>query len=288
MNRSQQDVTTYYEQKWPTFAKWMHAEQTQGIHMGYYERGIKTYNEAILNMNRFAGTLLNLKTSAKKHILDAGCGVGGTTLYLAQTYPNTHVEGIDVTPSQIKRAKTNAQHANVHNVTFSQGDSTQTQYPDASFDGILALESINYTTQLQKFTKEMYRLLKPKGRLVLIDGFRMKPLKSDITKIIYDSWRRAQNNVNIHELSSIMKQLSIDGFLVLQEKDLSKNVGKFMIQPVLLGIPFFIHFLLKRIAYGRDYNSEKDVSFYLGSTLLTCYLGVQNVMGYYALVAEKK
>ena len=84
------DVIDYYEGKWEDHVKWMHIDKSLGIHFGYYEKGIRTYQEAVINMNYFAGRLLDLDMLAedKSAILDAGCGVGGSSIYLAKKYPH--------------------------------------------------------------------------------------------------------------------------------------------------------------------------------------------------------
>lgn len=58
--------------------------ETLAIHFGYYKKGIKTLKEAIMYMNDYVAELLLLKNKKGFHILDAGCGVGGTSIYLAK------------------------------------------------------------------------------------------------------------------------------------------------------------------------------------------------------------
>lgn len=65
-----------------------------GLHFGYWDDGIKTQFQAIRNLNRVLALKAKIKSSDK--VLDAGCGVGGSSVWLAQNY-NCNVTGITIT-----------------------------------------------------------------------------------------------------------------------------------------------------------------------------------------------
>jgi len=71
-------------------------------------------------------------------VLDAGCGVGGSAIWLARE-KGAHVTGITITPHQVDAANKNAQrHKVADKVRFERRDFTATGYPDASFDVVWA------------------------------------------------------------------------------------------------------------------------------------------------------
>lgn len=55
-----------------------------GMHYGFWEKGTKTLHQAILNENKAVAQALKIKKS--DIVLDAGCGVGGTAIWLANNY----------------------------------------------------------------------------------------------------------------------------------------------------------------------------------------------------------
>src|SRR2546428_4999839 len=104
-------------------------------------------------------------------ILDAGCGIGGSALWLAK-YTKAGVVGISISPKQIEKAKILAKQAKVdHLVSFSVIDYLQTGFPEESFDVVWAIESVCHAEKKEEFLKEAHRVLKKGGRIITADGF---------------------------------------------------------------------------------------------------------------------
>jgi len=85
-NKNLGNVAKYYNLRWNAFRIWWHSEETYGVHHGLYDKRAKTFIEAVLNMNDYVGRLFKLKKNSQLKILDAGCGVGGTSIHLAKKY----------------------------------------------------------------------------------------------------------------------------------------------------------------------------------------------------------
>ncbi|MGH7607732.1 MAG: methyltransferase domain-containing protein [Gemmatimonadales bacterium] len=85
--------------------------------------------------------------------------------------------GAGITPvaSQIARARGYARRRGVDGlVTFEQQDYLDTPYPDASFDVVWAQESVAHAEHKDAFLAEAFRLLRPGGRLIVVDFFRWR------------------------------------------------------------------------------------------------------------------
>lgn len=100
-------------------------------------------------------------------ILDVGCGIGGSSLYLAKKYQATAI-GITLSPVQANRAKVRAESQGLaERTTFLVADALEMPFVDHSFDLVWSLESAEHFPDKQKFLQEAYRVLKPGGLLLL-------------------------------------------------------------------------------------------------------------------------
>ena len=208
----EQEIATFHADEWSKFVKWWNADKTLGIHTGYYEKGIHTHVQAIFNMNDLVGKLLCLQSPTRKaiRILDAGCGVGGTSIYLAKKYPNINFIGLTIVPEQVKLAKKFAKENRVSsNTEFVLGDFIETGFSNASFDGIFALQSMEYAKDKNDFIQEMYRILKPDGHLAIIGGFSTAAQRNFFVQALYSHLLRARmvpNLVTVGTLNSYLKK----------------------------------------------------------------------------------
>ncbi|MBD1909403.1 MULTISPECIES: class I SAM-dependent methyltransferase [unclassified Leptolyngbya] len=116
-------------------------------------------------------TLINKIREKPQHILDLGCGTGSMTLLLKQAFPSAKVIGLDLSPYMLVMAATKAQQEGA-DIQFLQGNAEKTQFPDCSFDLITASLLFHETpsTTARTILQESYRLLKPGGKIAIMDG----------------------------------------------------------------------------------------------------------------------
>ena len=94
-------------------------------------------------------------------MLDVGCGIGGTSRYLAKKFPSAEVTGITISPEQQRRATDLAAERGISNAKFELCDALDMKYPDNSFDFVWACESGEHMPDKVKYIEEMTRVLKP-------------------------------------------------------------------------------------------------------------------------------
>jgi tocopherol O-methyltransferase len=100
-------------------------------------------------------------------IIDIGCGIGGSSLYLAEKL-HGEVVGITLSPVQANRAQERAAAAGLgKRATFKVANALDIPYPDNTFDLVWTLESGEHMPNKDKFLQECYRVLKPGGRMIL-------------------------------------------------------------------------------------------------------------------------
>lgn len=98
-----------------------------------------------------------------ERVLDIGCGDGWPALRLAAYLPQ--VTGIDASARRIAVATENARRLGLNNVTLAQMSAAELDFGDNTFDGVVAVNVIEQTPDPYQVLREIYRVLKPGGRL---------------------------------------------------------------------------------------------------------------------------
>lgn len=102
-----------------------------------------------------------------QNIIDVGCGIGGSTLHLAQKF-GSNATGITLSPVQASRAKERATEAGLDSrVCFEVANALEMPFEDSTFDLVWSLESGEHMPDKAKFLAECYRVLKPGGKMIL-------------------------------------------------------------------------------------------------------------------------
>jgi ubiquinone/menaquinone biosynthesis C-methylase UbiE len=168
-NEYHKKIIDYYRDTENAYKDSWDLNNSLSIHYGYWDEKVKSFPQSLLRMNEVMMEAAGMKQSDK--ILDAGCGVGGSSIFLASAI-GCNVTGITLSERQAEQATLNAKQKGVDGLAeFKVMDYCSTDFPDASFDVAWGCESICYADSKEKFIKEAFRLLKPGGRLVVADGF---------------------------------------------------------------------------------------------------------------------
>lgn len=163
------DTAKHYDDcYWDYRTAWFDNENL-ALHYGYWEPGIKTHSQALLNKNRIMAEVAGIKS--EDHVLDAGCGIGGSSIWMAKNL-GCRATGITVSAEQVGHAGRNAKRHGVQDkVRFEVSDFCKTPFPDESFDVVWAVESSCYAIDKRDFFREAYRVLKKGGTLIACDGY---------------------------------------------------------------------------------------------------------------------
>ena len=165
------------------------------IHLGHYgsppqkKDFLKAKSDFVHEMARWGG-LDQLPAGTK--VLDVGCGIGGSSRILAKDY-GFDVTGVTISEEQVRRAK-ELTPADV-DAKFQVDNAMSLSFPDESFDVVWSIETGPHIPDKESFAKELLRVLKPGGRLVVADwnqrDLRQKPLKGwekPVMRQLLDQW----------------------------------------------------------------------------------------------------
>ncbi len=103
-------------------------------------------------------------------VLDVGCGAGFDLIIASRLVgPTGQVSGIDLTPEMVERAQTNLGKAGVSNGQVDCAGSEAIPYADSTVDVVISNGVLNLSPEKEISFSEIYRVLKPNGRLQFAD-----------------------------------------------------------------------------------------------------------------------
>lgn len=171
------NIVDYYAATENAYKDSWDLDKSLAIHYGYWDEKVRTFPQSLLRMNEVMIEAANIRSPDK--VLDAGCGIGGSAIFLAEKI-GCNVTGISLSERQVQKARELLKVSKVEvKVEFEVMDYSSTSFDDASFDVVWGCESICYADDKEQFIKEAFRLLKPGGRLVVADGFVTKYENND-------------------------------------------------------------------------------------------------------------
>jgi len=110
-------------------------------------------------------TLSRISVRRTDHVLDVGCGTGELLVRVAAKYPGAKLAGIDPVPAMLEVARTKLPLQ----VDLRVGWANQLPWPDGTFDLVLSCNMFHYITHPVDAVREMERVLRPGGRIVITD-----------------------------------------------------------------------------------------------------------------------
>jgi tocopherol O-methyltransferase len=145
------------------------------MHHGFYDSGSDlsltdhraAQNRMIEEALRFA-SVSDEPSKTPKNIVDVGCGIGGSSRYLAKKF-GAECKGITLSPVQAKTAQSLAAAQGLGDkVSFEVADALAQPFPDGQFDLVWSMESGEHMPDKQKFVGELARVAAPGGTIIIV------------------------------------------------------------------------------------------------------------------------
>ena len=122
-----------------------------------------------LPMAKWAFTQLHVPKDG--YILDIGCGGGYNVRRLLEASPNGKVAGFDISEESVRKAKKINKKEIGKRCRIQQGSVEKMPFRDGQFDFVTAFETVFFWPDLSKDIREVYRVVKPKGRFAVINNY---------------------------------------------------------------------------------------------------------------------
>jgi len=153
--------------------------------LGYSPAEIQGLTDANLGLGCGA-PVDHLKLQPGEHVLDLGSGAG-IDVFLAgkRVGPEGRVIGVDMTPEMLQKARANAAKMGFGQVEFREGRLERLPVDSASIDAVTSNCVINLVPDKAAVFREIGRVLKPGGRMVISDIILDGPLPESIEKDVY-------------------------------------------------------------------------------------------------------
>jgi tocopherol O-methyltransferase len=201
------------------------------MHHGYYgAEGTEKKERRQAQIDLIEEVLQWAQVETAENVLDVGCGIGGSSLYLAGKYAAS-VTGITLSPVQANRAKERAAGLGLSGRTnFQVADALNMPFADNSFDLIWSLESGEHMPDKTKFLQECYRVLKPGGTMIVVTWCHRpvdtSPLTAEERNQLEEIYRVycLPFVISLPEYAEIARQLPLQN---LRTADWSKAVAPF-------------------------------------------------------------
>jgi cyclopropane fatty-acyl-phospholipid synthase-like methyltransferase len=221
VNKQNRDIADYYNQTLIHYRKWWKLDQVLSLHYGYWKKDTRNFAEALENTNKYMAGLAGIKKG--DHVLDAGCGVGGSSFYLARDR-NARVTGITLSEKQLDFAKKKCNELKLQGqVDFLLGDFSKTSFEDSSFDVVWAIESFIHVEKKKALAKEVARILKPAGRLIIADYFKPDDQQKDPRNWL-GKWQSCWSLADFLTIESYSAIFHDHGLKLIKNENITDNI----------------------------------------------------------------
>lgn len=272
-------VKEHYDRVQPIYNKFWMNKKNLGMHYGFWNENTKNLHQAMLNENKEIAE--KLKITREDIILDAGCGVGGTSIWIAENY-GAKVIGITLSQKQVEAAREYVKNRELaHLVNFYIRDYCSTGFPNDSFTKILAIESVCHAEKKENFIKESFRILKPLGKLIIADFF-IKEILDSKEKSIINKWCYGWEMPNLATKSEFKNKMESAGFKNVQIIDKTKEVLPSS-RKMYIMIGRFLKFFFKIIEFLKIKESHGGTS-----AVINQYCAFKNkIVEYHLFLGQK-
>lgn len=220
MNKQAKQVEKYYQRLGSRLGYILVMKRSQ--HFGYYDDEHTTEEDAQDNFHRRFTDKLDLKSGMR--VLDAGCGQGVVAMHIAGNH-NVTITGVTIVERETRGAKRLAERNGVSGKTvFMVADYHRLPFEDNTFDRVYTIESLSHAYDLPEVISELYRVLKPGGKIVCAEyEFDIRKLEQlDFNPVEYVEKRAAIHGIRQFDKGNFKQLLKKAGFTSMKADDWTK------------------------------------------------------------------
>lgn len=216
-NLSAEDVGRYYDQ----ITAFYHIIWGESIHVGYWPDPAENISMEDAQDHYTDLMIHHLRIQPGEQLLDVGCGTGEPALRLIRT-TGAKVTGITISQVQVDSANQRAREQGLSDSAhFELVDAMMLPYEDESFDAAWALETLFHMPDRGQVLREIARVLRPGGRLVIAEAIETGTITDEQRAIL---WNGVQANSYI-TFDAYVQAVKAAGFSVDKEVDITHHTN---------------------------------------------------------------
>jgi ubiquinone/menaquinone biosynthesis C-methylase UbiE len=249
------------------------------LHMGLSD-DVFFHKEDFLKQAQFVETLIDKPVM---NILEIGAGRLPNTKYLAKKFPQHSFTALDIPNRNFLKNKVPG------NVKLLEGDYHDLSvFPENNFDIVFGVETLSYSANKERVTKEIARVLKPGGKVVFFDIYDAKPqeemtdFEKRVSAITLASMRITPKDQYIGNLG---KYLARNGFKDVEITDLTHAIRPSLRRLDRICCYYFMH--PKFMKFIRHFVSQDADNNAIGGWLMFLTFDAENFHQYNRTVATK-
>lgn len=248
-------------------------EKKRYLNIGYWKQNPSTIDQACDDLIKLVSKVSNL--SKAESVLDVGCGFGEQDFLLCEMHPNIQIKALNSSFFQIQEAQAELKNKKLDDrIDFIQGQAEILPFSNLQFDNVICIEAAFHFESRENFLEEAFRVLKPGGRLTLVDFSLSERKLSIIQQLQLEIGRRAWRipKANLYSMSTYLKIIKNLGFQVIYSESIWKDCYPPFVQktrnriqdPILkkrMGLIF--RWFLKISFFLRDENKQNWMDYVL-------------------------
>jgi len=223
-----EQIAQYYDANTRNFLRFGGAGDTAAIHRAIWAPGISDSNEAFQYLNRLVAEAISplLNNNAdQKHLLDLGCGVGGSAIFLAKQL-NVIVTGITISETQCQLAQVQAEKENLtQQLSFIKADFGNLP-PLPPIDAAYAIESFVHSRDPAALFSMIASRLPVGGRLIICDDF-VQENPGALARYWVERFKRGWHLNSILSVEHTCALAEAAGFCLVKQHALSPYLRQF-------------------------------------------------------------
>lgn len=205
---------------------WEHDRHPAELHYAWDLEHASSLDDAIRETTRQAIALLALHEAPRVRVYEMGCGVAGGVSQVTAMLPHAQVVGLTLVQRQAQIGRARLRALGQTRGHLACGNYLASPFADATFDGIFGIETAVYTPpgERDQLFREMFRLLKPGCRLVVLDGVTLRePITTreiGWVQDVLDGWTMPAPAT----LAEFGRHAEAAGFEVLRQENVTRSV----------------------------------------------------------------
>jgi len=250
------DIIAYYQETLSHYWDGWMDRSNLGMHFGFVDEHIQDHAESLSNTNRVLSNLAGI--TDQDLVLDAGCGLGGSALWLAKN-KGASVVGISLDQNQLQEAKQYVVNEDVERlVEYVSTDFLNASFAPGKFDVFWVIESMCHASSKKAFVREVSRVLKSGGRFIASEYFQVKDELSKDEAVILSSWLSSWAIPHLPKRKEFINDLMEEGFKDIKFIDVTKNVVHSVVR---------LRLLAEQNAHLTDRNLNDDRASWSSSNI---------------------